>query len=275
MRIFLACTLVFGCVGTIESVTASKRKGAKVSSGSGRTASTTKRQPAQTKALPGKKTSPVATQQPMLIVFTLPQLPYGYRALEPYVDAKTMEIHHTKHHQAYIDNLNAALTTHPELRGQTLEKLLTSLDALPEDVRDAVRNNAGGHYNHAMFWQCMMAPDRKGNGWDGGSDFAQALAKKFGSREEFKKKFTAAALSLFGSGWTWLCVDKKGVLTIETTKDQDCPISDGLKPLLCLDEWEHAYYLKYQNRRPDYITAWWNVVNWQYVQQLYDDAVSK
>ena len=195
-------------------------------------------------------------------MFKLPELPYAYDALEPYIDARTMEIHYTKHHQTYIDNLNAALKEHPELQAKSLSDLLSDLNALPEKIRTAVRNNGGGDYNHTFFWPLMTknalpVPIEKS---------AQAITKTFGSFEEFQKQFNDAAKSRFGSGWAWLVVNKQGDLQITSTANQDCPISDGLAPVLGLDVWEHAYYLKYQNKRVDYIQAWWNVVNWQHVE---------
>jgi superoxide dismutase, Fe-Mn family len=195
--------------------------------------------------------------------FTLPPLPYPTNALEPHIDAQTMEIHHGKHHAAYVNNLNAALEKAPELQGKSLDDLLTNLKAVPEGVRTAVRNNGGGHWNHSMFWQ-IMAP--KGGGTPTGK-LADAIKSSFGDFEKFKEQFNAAGATRFGSGWAWLVKDG-GKLAIVSTPNQDNPIMDGKAvPILGLDVWEHAYYLKYQNRRPDYITAWWNVVNW--------DAVSK
>ncbi|MBI5466214.1 MAG: superoxide dismutase [Candidatus Kerfeldbacteria bacterium] len=191
-------------------------------------------------------------------MFALPNLLYAYDALEPYIDAKTMEIHHAKHHAAYVAKLNEALAQAPELQNKSLEELLSSLDSAPEAIRTAVRNHGGGHYNHSLFWT-LMKP--------GGSDqpqgeLAARLAKSFGDWTKFREAFTKATLGLFGSGWTWLVADSSGELSIVTTANQDSPISQGLKPLLGLDVWEHAYYLKYQNRRPEYVEAWWNVVNW-------------
>jgi len=195
-------------------------------------------------------------------MFKLPELPYAYDALEPYIDARTMEIHYTKHHQTYIDNLNAALKEHPELQAKSLSDLLSDLNALPEKIRTAVRNNGGGDYNHTFFWPLMTK-----NALPGPIEKSvQAITKTFGSFEEFQKQFNDAAKSRFGSGWAWLVVNKQGDLQITSTANQDCPISDGLAPVLGLDVWEHAYYLKYQNKRVDYIQAWWNVVNWQHVE---------
>lgn len=195
--------------------------------------------------------------------FELSPLPYGYDALEPYIDAKTMEIHYTKHHQAYVNNLNAALDKHPELPTQTLDAILKNLNAMPEDIRTAARNNAGGHFNHTMFWNWM---DAKAGG-EPQSKAAAAIQTAFGDFAKFKEEFGKAATGRFGSGWAWLVKDSAGKLSIVSTPNQDNPISDGLTPLLGLDVWEHAYYLKYQNRRPEYIEAWWNVVNWAEVEK--------
>ena len=195
----------------------------------------------------------------------LPSLPYGYDALEPNIDARTMEIHHTKHHQGYVNNLNAALEKHPDLDKKSVEDLLKDLNSIPEDIRTAVRNNGGGHANHSMFWPLMS---RDGGGEPEG-ELADAINSAFGSFSEFKNQFSKAAAGRFGSGWAWLCVDRAGKLTITSTPNQDNPLSDGLKPVLGLDVWEHAYYLKYQNRRPEYISAWWNVVNWDQAAKNY------
>ena len=191
----------------------------------------------------------------------LPELPYDNNALEPYIDATTMGIHHDKHHAAYVNNLNAALESYPELQEGSALELLLDLDALPEDIRTAVRNNGGGHVNHSLFWT-VMSPDGGGEPKGG---LADAIDEAFGSFEEFKKAFAKAAATRFGSGWAWLCVGKDGKLTVTSTANQDNPVSDGLIPILGLDVWEHAYYLKYQNRRPDYVNEWWNVVDWDRV----------
>ena len=191
----------------------------------------------------------------------LPDLPYGYDALEPHIDAETMRIHHTKHHQGYVNNLNAALEKHPELGEKTVEQLLSDLDSVPQDVRTAVRNNGGGHANHSLFWPCM-AP---GAGGAPSGELAAAVDSAFGSFEAFRESFAKAAATRFGSGWAWLCAGGGGELLITSTANQDNPVSEGLKPILGLDVWEHAYYLNYQNRRPDYVKAWWNVVNWDRV----------
>jgi len=203
--------------------------------------------------------------------FTLPPLPYPQNALEPHIDAKTMEIHHTKHHQAYINNANAALEKAPELASQSAEELLSNLSAVPEEIRTAIRNNAGGHANHSLFWT-LLSPN--GGGAPSGA-LAAAIDATFGSLDEFKKKFGAAATSRFGSGWAWLSVDQSGKLIVESTANQDSPLMDGHKPVLGLDVWEHAYYLNYQNRRPDYVSAFWNVVNWPEVERLYAAAGGK
>jgi len=197
--------------------------------------------------------------------FTLPPLPYPTNALEPHIDAQTMEVHHGKHHAAYVNNLNAALEKAPELQGKSLDDLLKNLNAVPESIRTAVRNNGGGHWNHSMFWQ-IMSPN--GGGAPTGK-LADAINKAFGDFEKFKEQFNAAGGARFGSGWAWLLNDG-GKLSIVSTPNQDNPIMDGkAAPILGLDVWEHAYYLKYQNRRPDYMKAWWNVVNWPEVAKRF------
>ncbi|MEW6285834.1 MAG: superoxide dismutase [Chloroflexota bacterium] len=196
------------------------------------------------------------------MAFELPKLPYAYDALEPYIDARTMEIHHTKHHQAYITNLNGAIEKAPELAGKSLEELLGNLNAVPEAVRTVVRNHGGGTYNHNLFWN-YMAP--KAGGAPRG-ELAKAIDAAFGSFEAFKDEFTKAAIGRFGSGWAWL-VKKGSGLAVVSTANQDNPISEGMTPILGIDVWEHAYYLLYQNRRPDYVAAWWNVVNWDAVAE--------
>jgi superoxide dismutase, Fe-Mn family len=193
----------------------------------------------------------------------LPPLPYDFSALEPHIDTQTMQIHHGKHHQAYVTNLNAALEKHPNLQGKSAEDLVRDLGSVPEDIRTAVRNNGGGHVNHTMFWK-MMAPNAGGTPTGAVAD---AIKASFGGFDAFKEQFAKAGVGRFGSGWAWL-IDSKGKLSIESTANQDNPISEGKKPILGLDVWEHAYYLKYQNRRPDYINAWWNVVNWAEVNRL-------
>jgi Fe-Mn family superoxide dismutase len=191
------------------------------------------------------------------VAHQLPPLGYSFDALEPHIDAKTMEIHHDKHHAAYVNNLNAALEKHPELQSKSVEDLLRDIGSVPEEIRPAVRNNGGGHMNHAMFWE-IMGP---GGGGAPTGALADALKSTFGSFDAFKEQIAKAGVGRFGSGWAWL-VDSGGKLSIESTANQDQPIMEGKKAVLGIDVWEHAYYLKYQNRRPDYITAWWNTVNW-------------
>jgi Fe-Mn family superoxide dismutase len=191
---------------------------------------------------------------------SLPALPYDHAALEPHIDATTMQIHHGKHHQAYVTNLNAALDKHPELHSKSLDDLVNNLAAVPEDIRTAVRNNGGGHWNHAMFWQ-LMAPNAGGTPT---GDVASGIDAAFGSFDSFKEKFQAAGMGRFGSGWAWL-IDNRGKFEITSTANQDNPLMEGKKAILGVDVWEHAYYLKYQNRRADYLTAFWNVVNWNEV----------
>ena len=210
-----------------------------------------------------QKAQPEQAQRHML-----PPLPYEYAALEPHIDAQTMQIHHGKHHQAYVNNLNAALDKHPELFQWTLEDLLRKINQIPEDIRTAVRNNAGGHHNHSLFWT-IMGP--KGGGEPTGA-LADALKKTFGGVDRFKEQLAAAATSRFGSGWAWLVVSG-GKLEVVSTANQDSPLMDGKVPILGLDVWEHAYYLKYQNRRPDYIAAWWNVVNWTEVAKRFTEQL--
>jgi superoxide dismutase, Fe-Mn family len=203
-----------------------------------------------------------------LTAHSLPPLPYAFDALEPHIDARTMEIHHGKHHQAYVNNLNAALEKAPEVQNKPLEELLGNLNAVPESIRMAVRNNGGGHWNHSFFWQ-IMAP--KAGGEPSGA-LGNAIKSTFGGFDKFKEQFSAAGVGRFGSGWAWLLLDA-GKLSITSTPNQDNPLMDGKRPnqvILGLDVWEHAYYLKYQNRRPDYITAWWNVVNWGEVGKRFE-----
>jgi Fe-Mn family superoxide dismutase len=198
--------------------------------------------------------------------FTLPSLPYGFDALEPYIDKMTMEIHHGKHHGAYVTNLNKALESAPNLAGKAIEELLAgNCGIVPENIRTAVRNNGGGHINHSMFWQ-IMAPQAGGQP---SGHLAEALQSTFGSFDQFKEKFTAAALGRFGSGWAWLTA-QSGKLDIYSTANQDSPVMEGKYPVMGLDVWEHAYYLKYQNRRAEYIGAWWNVVNWAEIEKRFN-----
>lgn len=198
---------------------------------------------------------------------TLPALPYDFGALEPHIDTQTMQIHHGKHHQAYVNNLNAALDKHPELHHKSLEDLLRGLNSVPEAIRAAVRNNGGGHANHSLFWT-LMSP--QGGGEPSGA-LASAIKSAFGDFAKFKEQFAAAGTGRFGSGWAWL-IASGGRLEITSTPNQDTPLMDGKTPILGLDVWEHAYYLKYQNRRPDYIAAWWNVVNWAEVGKRFAAA---
>lgn len=201
------------------------------------------------------------------MAFKLPDLPYSFDALEPVIDAKTMEVHHDKHHATYVNNLNKAVENYPEWASKSIEDLMIHLKEVPEEIRTAVRNNGGGHYNHSLFWK-MMAPV-------GTIELKGALLDKinesFGSFDEFKKQFAAAATGRFGSGWAWLIVDGDK-LAVVSSANQDCPLSEGKKPILCLDVWEHAYYLKYQNRRADYVDNFFQVVNWDYVAELLAEA---
>ena len=198
------------------------------------------------------------------VAHVLPPLPYPADALEPYIDKMTMEIHHDKHHGAYVTNLNKALEGHADLQGLSIEELLSKLDRVPENIRTTVRNNGGGHMNHSMFWKIM----KKGGGGEPKGKLAEAIRSAFGSFVDFKTKFNQAGTTRFGSGWSWLFV-KDGKLTVESTPNQDNPVMSGGKPVMGLDVWEHAYYLKYQNRRPEYIEAWWNVVNWDEIEKNY------
>lgn len=203
--------------------------------------------------------------------FILPTLPYAYDALEPFIDKETMEIHHTKHHQAYVNNLNAAIEKHPELGERPLEELLRDLDQVPEDVRTAVRNHGGGHANHSLFWT-SMGPAKSGatSNEPAAGPFADALQQSFGNFPAFKDQFSKTAASFFGSGWVWVVANGGDTkLSIATTQNQDSPLSKHQTPLFCLDVWEHAYYLKYQNRRPEYIEAWWHIVNWDAIAKRY------
>ena len=199
------------------------------------------------------------------MAFTLPPLPYDYTALEPHIDEQTMRIHHDKHHNAYVTNLNAALEGQAALAGKSIEELISNLDAVPEAIRTAVRNNGGGHHNHTQFWE-NMAP---GGAREPQGALAEAITKSFGGFDKFKEAFVKAGTTRFGSGWAWLAKKKDGSLEVYSTANQDSPLMEGKSPLLGNDVWEHAYYLKYQNRRPDYLAAWWNVVNWSVVGQRF------
>jgi Fe-Mn family superoxide dismutase len=196
------------------------------------------------------------------IMYTLPPLPYGYDALEPHIDEATMRIHHDKHHQAYLDKLNKALEGNPELMEKPIEALLADLGSVQDEIRTAVQNHGGGYLHHSLFWQ-MMSPE---GGGEPPGKLAEAIRNTFGSFEAFREAFTLAASTVFGSGWAWLVRDAEGKLEIVKTGNQDSPVSQGLTPLIGIDVWEHAYYLKYQNRRPDFISAWWNVVNWKFAE---------
>jgi Fe-Mn family superoxide dismutase len=200
--------------------------------------------------------------------YTLPKLPYAVDALEPHIDARTMEIHHDKHHAAYVENVNKALASHPQLQQKDPVALLREIEQVPADIRQAVINNGGGHVNHSLFWN-MMAP---GAGGEPTGDVATAIQRAFGGFDKLKTQFSDAAMKRFGSGWAWLVVGRGGNLDVLSTANQDSPFMQGLSPILGLDVWEHAYYLKYQNRRAEYVGAWWNVVNWDYVNELYAKA---
>jgi Fe-Mn family superoxide dismutase len=201
------------------------------------------------------------------MAFTLPPLPYDFAALEPHIDAKTMEIHHGKHHQTYVNNLNAAIEKAPELASKSLDDLMRGVNKAPEAVRTMIRNNGGGHWNHSMFWQ-IMAPKAGG---EPGGNLGAAIKSAFGDFAKFREQFSAAGVGRFGSGWAWL-INTGGKLSISSTPNQDNPLMEGQKAIMGLDVWEHAYYLKYQNRRPDYITAWWNVVNWKEVEKRFSQS---
>lgn len=198
--------------------------------------------------------------------YILSKLHYSYDALEPYIDAKTLEIHYSKHHQAYIDKLNLALEKHPELQDKSVEELLQNINSIPEDIRIAVKNNAGGHANHTFFWEILA------KGVEAKGKIIFAIEKEFGSIDKFREVFTNTALGRFGSGWAWLVLNR-GKLEVYSTANQDSPITEGKIPLLTLDVWEHAYYLKYQNKRADYISAFWNIINWKKVEELYENAI--
>jgi Fe-Mn family superoxide dismutase len=211
---------------------------------------------------------PAAAQTPAPGPYNLPALPYAFDALEPHIDAQTMQIHHGKHHQAYITNLNKAVADQPELAKKSAEELIRNLAALPEGIRKAVQNHGGGHANHSLFWQTM----KKGGGGTPTGDLDKAIGVKFGSFDAFKAEFVKASTTLFGSGWAWLSLDGKE-LKLETTANQDSPLMQGRLPLLGLDVWEHAYYLKYQNRRPEYIAAFFNVIDWNFVSERFQQGL--
>jgi superoxide dismutase, Fe-Mn family len=205
------------------------------------------------------------------MAYELPPLPYDYSALEPFIDTETMKLHHDKHHQAYINNVNAALANHAELAAKSVDDLISNLNAVPEDIRGVVRNNGGGHSNHTMFWSIMGPANTAGVGGSPTGAIASQISADFGDFEAFKKLFNETTAKQFGSGWGWL-VSQGGKLKVVTTPNQDSPLSQGLYPILGNDVWEHAYYLKYQNRRPDYLAAWWNVVNWAEVNRRFEKA---
>jgi len=200
--------------------------------------------------------------------FEVPPLPYDYSALEPYIDTQTMQLHHDKHHAAYVNNLNAALEQHADLQNNPAEDLIRDLNSIPEAIRMAVRNNGGGHVNHSMFWQIM----KPNGGGDPTGDIAAAIKESFGDFEELKKQFNDAGVKRFGSGWTWLVLGRDGKLAVMSTANQDNPMSEGSYAIMGNDVWEHAYYLKYQNRRPEYLAAWWNVVNWDEINKRFMQA---
>ncbi len=204
------------------------------------------------------------------MAFELPPLPYDYDALEPYIDTQTMHLHHDKHHAAYVNNLNAALQSSAELASLSVEDLVRRLKDVPESARTAVRNNGGGHVNHSMFWQIM----KPNGGGEPSGELASAIQQAFGSFDAFKTQFNDAGVKRFGSGWAWLVIDQSGKLAVISTANQDSPLMDGLYPVMGNDVWEHAYYLKYQNRRPDYLNAWWNVVNWDEIARRYSQGRS-
>jgi Fe-Mn family superoxide dismutase len=202
------------------------------------------------------------------MAFEVPPLPYDYNALEPYIDTQTMQLHHDKHHAAYVNNLNAALQNAPQFASLSIEGLIQRLNEVPDNIRTAVRNNGGGHLNHSMFWQ-IMTPN--GGGQPGG-ELANAINSTFGSFDQFKAAFNDAGVKRFGSGWAWLVLNPNGSLQVTSTANQDSPLTDGSFPIMGNDVWEHAYYLKYQNRRPEYLSAWWNVVNWNEIEKRYQQA---
>lgn len=201
--------------------------------------------------------------------YELPPLPYDFGALEPYIDARTMELHYTKHHAGYVQNLNKALQGHELLAGKSLVSIISDIRMVPEDIRQSVRNNGGGHLNHSLFWE-VMGPDKGG---EPAGNLREGIISTFGDIPRFKEEFFYAAITRFGSGWAWLGMDSRGQLEILSTANQDSPLMMGYRPILGLDVWEHAYYLKYQNRRADYITAWWSVVNWEKVAEFYESCL--
>jgi len=214
----------------------------------------------------------VMTQQPIYGVkypFSLPELKFSYQDLEPNIDAQTLEIHYTKHHQGYVDKLNKALANHQKYHGYTIEELLTNLDSLPEEIQDSVRNNGGGHFAHMLFWDSMSPNSQEPN-----KNILVAINKTFGSLEDFKEEFEKVASTHFASGWVWLCVNPEKELAIISTPNHYTPLEEGFYPILVLDVWEHAYYLKYQNRRVEFIKNWWNIVNWNNVERLYNSSCS-
>ncbi len=210
----------------------------------------------------------------MIKPFALPALLYDFAALEPYIDVRTMEIHYAKHHQAYVDKLNAAVGSEPSLADKTLEALLSNLEAVPEAIRPAVRNNGGGHWNHAFFWEIMAPASAPASAGEPQGELAQAIINAFGGFPKFKESFTQAGLNRFGSGWAWLAL-QKGKLAVYSTPNQDNPAMQGDEAILGADVWEHAYYLKYQNRRQEYLDNWWNVINWQKVSEIYQQSVKQ
>ncbi|HEX5546190.1 MAG TPA: superoxide dismutase [Ktedonobacterales bacterium] len=204
------------------------------------------------------------------MAYELPPLPYDYNALEPYIDEETMHLHHDKHHQAYVNNLNAALQGQSQFENMSIDQLIRSLNSVPENIRTAVRNNGGGHINHSMFWQIM----KPSGGGEPTGDLASAISSAFGSFDQFKAAFNDAGAKRFGSGWAWLVIGSDGKLAVTSTANQDSPLIDGLYPVMGNDVWEHAYYLKYQNRRPEYLAAWWNVVNWDEIAKRFAQGMS-
>lgn len=204
------------------------------------------------------------------MAYELPPLPYDYKALEPYIDEETMHLHHDKHHQAYVNNLNAALQGQSQFENMSIDELIRSLNSVPDNIRTAVRNNGGGHINHSMFWQIM----KPSGGGEPTGDLASAISSTFGSFDQFKAAFNDAGAKRFGSGWAWLVIGADGKLAVTSTANQDSPLIDGQYPVMGNDVWEHAYYLKYQNRRPEYLAAWWNVVNWDEISKRFAQGMS-